>query len=85
MSAERKPVDFGVPAYLSFDRENQRNASGRMVPGLKLGRGEAGWTVYRFATAAEALSFAEALPPECRMPSYSRSIAELRAAAGAAA
>ena len=49
-----------VPTLLSFDGGN-----------VKPGRGEAGWTVYEFATRAEALAFMAA-HSFAAMPCWSR-------------
>jgi hypothetical protein len=56
-------VAVKVPALLSFDH----STPGKLVPG----RGEAGWTVYEFATVQDAVAFMD-LQPASAMPCWPR-------------
>ena len=76
MSNETQKVDvLAVGAYLSFDR-SKLNFRGQ--PGLKIGNGEAGYSVFRFNNASEALDFATRLAPESRMPSHDCAVASIK-------
>jgi hypothetical protein len=74
-------MSYPLPTLLSFDGSQPDPWSGK-APALKPGRGEAGWTVYRFDTAADRALFMLANPAS-RMPCWARIERGLPADSGA--
>ena len=65
-ASEPDAKTFALPTRLSFS--GRRNGH---LPELVPGRGDAGWTVYQFATADERTAFM-ARHPEAAMPCWGR-------------